>query len=139
MWQLDSHGWLLPGPHIWLKPSPNCDERPANTEIELLVLHNISLPPGQFKTPHIADLFLNKLDVQADPWFVNIVGLRVSAHFVIERDGTTTQFVAINARGMQAYLLTPVENAATIFLLASNSRAPIPLPTQINSTTRLRT
>ena len=102
MWQLDSHGWLLPGPHIWLKPSPNCDERPANTEIELLVLHNISLPPGQFKTPHIADLFLNKLDVQADPWFVNIVGLRVSAHFVIERDGTTTQFVSCDQREWHA-------------------------------------
>ncbi len=102
MWQLDASGWLIPTASIALKPSPNCDLRPLDTNIELLVLHNISLPPGQFKTPYVADLFLNQLDTTADPWFVNVVGLRVSAHFVIERDGTATQFVSCDQRAWHA-------------------------------------
>jgi AmpD protein len=102
MWQIDANGWLIPNANIALKPSPNCDARPLDTNIELLVLHNISLPPGQFNTPYVADLFLNQLDTSADPWFENIVGLRVSAHFVIERDGTTTQFVSCDQRAWHA-------------------------------------
>lgn len=102
MWSLDSRGWLTPSTQITLKPSPNCDDRPPDTNIDLLVLHNISLPPGQFNTPYVADLFLNQLDTAADPWFVNIVGLRVSAHFVIERDGNTTQFVSCEQRAWHA-------------------------------------
>ncbi len=102
MWQLDANGWLVPTTAITLKPSPNCDARPTNTAIELLVLHNISLPPGQFHTPYVADLFLNQLDTTADPWFVNVVGLRVSAHFFIERDGNTTQFVSCDQRAWHA-------------------------------------
>ena len=102
MWSLDSRGWLIPSPHITLKPSPNCDDRPPDTGIDLLVIHNISLPPGQFNTHYVADLFLNQLDSAAHPWFVNIVGLRVSAHFVIERSGNTTQFVSCEQRAWHA-------------------------------------
>jgi AmpD protein len=69
----------------------------------LLVIHNISLPPGQFGTPFVADLFLNQLDLQADPWFEkNLQGLTVSAHFVIDRNGHITQFVSCDARAWHA-------------------------------------
>jgi AmpD protein len=69
----------------------------------LLVIHNISLPPGQFGTPFVADLFLNQLDLQADPWFEeNLQGLTVSAHFVIDRAGHITQFVSCDARAWHA-------------------------------------
>jgi AmpD protein len=61
------------------------------------------LPPGQFGTPYVADLFLNQLDLQADPWFKeNLRGLTVSAHFFIDRDGHVTQFVSCDARAWHA-------------------------------------
>ena len=62
MLALDSRGWLIPGANISLQPSPNFNKRPIAIDISLLVIHNITLPPGQFGTPYIADLFLNQLD-----------------------------------------------------------------------------
>ena len=73
--------------------SPNQDARPAGTAIELIVLHNISLPPREFGGPGIIDLFLNRLDPAAHAYYTGIARLRVSAHFLIRRDGETLQFV----------------------------------------------
>lgn len=101
--KLDAQAWLEPAAGITLRPSPNFNKRPTDSEISLLVLHNISLPPGQFGTPFVADLFLNQLDLQADPWFKeNLQGLTVSAHFVIDRAGHITQFVSCDARAWHA-------------------------------------
>ena len=99
---LDTRGWLEPSEQVTLRPSPNFNERPSDTDISLLVIHNITLPPGQFCTPYIADLFLNQLDLSADPWFVNVEGLKVSAHFVIDRLGYITQFVSCDDRAWHA-------------------------------------
>ena len=104
--------------------SPNCDERPAGSAIELLVIHNISLPPGEFGGPGIIDLFTNKLDPEAHPYYREIAGLRVSAHFLIRRDGEFIQFVPCDsARGMPASRAGAGAAAATIFRSASNSKA----------------
>lgn len=100
--KLDRHGWLAPAPGVRLLPSPNCDMRPAGTTVSLLVIHNISLPPGQFGGPHVADLFLNRLDYSAHPWLMRLRGLRVSAHFFITRQGEVVQFVATEARAWHA-------------------------------------
>ena len=94
-------GWLNL-PDIRHKPSPNTDARPAQTQIDLLVIHNISLPPGEFGTGYAAKLFTNELDFDAHPWFDQIRGLKVSAHFLIERDGQITQFVSCNDRAWHA-------------------------------------
>ena len=99
---LDTRGWLEPSEQVALRPSPNFNERPSDTDISLLVIHNITLPPGQFGTPYITDLFLNQLDLSADPWFVNVEGLKVSAHFVIDRLGFITQFVSCDDRAWHA-------------------------------------
>jgi AmpD protein len=82
--------------------SPNCDERPPDTAIELLVIHNISLPPGVFTGKAVTDLFLNRLDPEAHPYFATIAGLRVSAHFFIRRDGALLQFVPCEQRAWHA-------------------------------------
>jgi N-acetyl-anhydromuramoyl-L-alanine amidase len=82
--------------------SPNCDERPAGMPIELLVVHAISLPPGVFGGSGIEDLFLNRLDPAAHPYYAGIAGLRVSAHFVIRRDGGCVQFVPCVKRAWHA-------------------------------------
>ena len=101
--KLDAQAWLEPAAGITLRPSPNFNERPTDSDISLLVIHNISLPPGQFGTPFVADLFLNQLDLQADLWFKeNLQGLTVSAHFVIDRAGHITQFVSCDARAWHA-------------------------------------
>jgi AmpD protein len=83
-------------------PSPNCDDRPPGTEIALLVVHNISLPPGEFGGTAIAELFTNRLDPGAHPYFATIRQLRVSAHFLIGRDGALTQFVSCERRAWHA-------------------------------------
>ena len=82
--------------------SPNCDDRPADAAIDLLVIHNISLPPGEFGGDAIADLFLNRLDPQAHPYYAGIAGLRVSSHFLIRRDGALLQFVPCLKRAWHA-------------------------------------
>ncbi|WP_144630504.1 1,6-anhydro-N-acetylmuramyl-L-alanine amidase AmpD [Bordetella genomosp. 13] len=99
---LDRHGWLIPGPSVVLLPSPNVDRRPAGAQVSLLVLHNISLPPGRFEGPCVADLFLNRLDYSAHPWLERLRGLRVSAHFFIRRDGSVIQFASSDARAWHA-------------------------------------
>lgn len=83
-------------------PSPNFDERPQGAEPSLLVIHNISLPPGEFGGSWISGLFTNTLDFSAHPAFEQLRGLRVSAHFLIRRDGELVQFVSCNARAWHA-------------------------------------
>lgn len=102
LFTLDMRGWLAPSADVTLRPSPNFNDRPSDTAVSLLVVHNITLPPGQFGTPYITDLFLNQLDISADPWFVNVDGLKVSAHFVIDRLGHITQFVSCDERAWHA-------------------------------------
>ena len=82
--------------------SPNCDGRPADALIELIVVHNISLPPGEFGGPGIGDLFLNRLQPEAHPYYAGIAPLRVSAHFLIRRDGELVQFVPCAQRAWHA-------------------------------------
>ncbi|BAP43483.1 1,6-anhydro-N-acetylmuramyl-L-alanine amidase AmpD [Pseudomonas sp. 21LCFQ02] len=97
--QLDSaSGWCRGINHC---PSPNFNARPAG-EISLLVIHNISLPPACFKTGHVQALFQNRLDPGAHPYFEGIAELRVSAHFLIERDGEVSQFVSCLERAWHA-------------------------------------
>lgn len=100
--KLDRHGWLKPAHAVWLRPSPNFDERPPGQVASLLVLHNISLPPGQFGGPGVIDFFQNQLDHDSHPWFENIRGLRVSAHFFVRRDGHIVQFVSTHQRAWHA-------------------------------------
>jgi AmpD protein len=83
-------------------PSPNCDERPEGAAITLLVVHNISLPPGRFGGPAITALFTNRLDPSAHPYFATVAPLRVSAHFLIRRDGALIQFVSCARRAWHA-------------------------------------
>lgn len=83
-------------------PSPNCDARPAGRPISLLVIHHISLPPGEFGGPGIVDLFTNRLKPAAHPYYASIAGMKVSAHFLIRRDGTLCQFVPCSARAWHA-------------------------------------
>jgi AmpD protein len=92
-------GMLPDARHV---PSPNCDERPAGVAIELIVIHNISLPPGEFGGAGIIDLFTNRLDPAAHPYFSSIADLRVSAHFLIRRDGELIQFVPCGMRAWHA-------------------------------------
>jgi len=84
-------------------PSPNFNERP-NGEISLLVIHNISLPPGQFGTGKVVELFQNCLCADEHPYFAGIAELRVSAHFLIQRDGSVIQFVSCLDRAWHAGL-----------------------------------
>jgi AmpD protein len=82
--------------------SPNFDERPASIEIDLIVIHNISLPPGQFGGPWIDALFTNTLDSTQDPFFKEIVSHKVSAHILIRRDGEIVQYVPFHYRAWHA-------------------------------------
>ena len=83
-------------------PSPNFNDRPDPDDISLLVIHNISLPPGQFGGPWIPALFNNALDPDAHPYFREIHELRVSSHFLIRRDGSLLQFVPCDKRAWHA-------------------------------------
>ncbi len=82
--------------------SPNQNERPEGQPVDLLVLHNISLPPGRFGTPYIRQFFQNRLDVDADPYFQEIRDLQVSAHLLIDRSGKVIQFVDFDRRAWHA-------------------------------------
>ncbi len=84
------------------RPSDNWDERPAGGQVDLLVIHNISLPPGEFGGPWIDDLFMNRLDPDAHPYFREIEGLKVSCHLLIRRDGQLIQYVPLNRRAWHA-------------------------------------
>ncbi|CAM3293155.1 N-acetylmuramoyl-L-alanine amidase [Pseudomonas floridensis] len=97
--QLDcASGWCHGLQHC---PSPNFNSRPES-EISLLVIHNISLPPAQFKTGKVQAFFQNQLDTSEHPYFEGIAHLTVSAHFLIERDGDVIQFVSCLDRAWHA-------------------------------------
>lgn len=82
--------------------SPNCDERPADAGISLLVLHSISLPPGEYGGDAIERLFTNRLEPRAHPYFEEVFSLKVSAHFLVRRDGALIQFVPLGLRAWHA-------------------------------------
>ena len=96
LWQ---NGWLQGVRH---RPSPNFGPRPAAAVVDLVVVHSISLPPGVFGTGDVDRLFTNTLDWDAHPYFQTIRGLEVSAHFVIDRQGLVTQYVAVSDRAWHA-------------------------------------
>lgn len=83
-------------------PSPNFGPRPDAAHIDLLVLHSISLPPGQYGGHAVQDLFTNRLDWAAHPYFLQIEGIKVSSHFYIRRTGEIWQFVSCNDRAWHA-------------------------------------
>lgn len=96
---IDAEGWLAGIRHV---QSPNCDARPQDEVISLLVLHNISLPPGQFGGEGVVELFTNRLDPGAHPFYSGLRDLRVSAHFFLRRDGELIQFVPCGMRAWHA-------------------------------------
>ena len=83
-------------------PSPNHNQRPPNSGVDLLVIHGISLPPGEFGGPYIAELFTNRLDPTQHPYFAQIQHLKVSSHLLIRRDGALIQFVPFHLRAWHA-------------------------------------
>ena len=96
---LDAAGWVAQARHL---PSPNQDARPAGSLIELLLIHNISLPPGEFGSGDIERLFTNRLDHDAHPYFAEVAPVRVSSHLVLSRDGSVTQYVKFTDRAWHA-------------------------------------
>lgn len=96
LWQ---DGWYAFAQQV---PSPNFGPRPADAAIDLIVLHAISLPPGQFGGPQVAALFTNTLDCDAHPYFAQLRGVTVSSHFFIRRDGRLVQFVSTLERAWHA-------------------------------------
>ena len=92
-------GWLRGAVRL---PSPNCDARPPGCGVDLIIVHGISLPPGQFGGGCIHELFLNTLDFNSHPYFQQIKGLRVSSHLLIERDGKLFQYVPLHLRAWHA-------------------------------------
>ncbi len=82
--------------------SPNCDERPEGCSLDLIVIHSMALPPGEFGGPWIDQLFCNCLDPNEHHYFEAIHGLKVSAHFLIRRDGHLVQYVPIDQRAWHA-------------------------------------
>lgn len=95
----NANGLLQPATQC---PSPNQDARPDRAQPELIVVHGISLPPGEFGGTAIDALFTNTLDFDAHPYFGEIRGLEVSAHLLIRRDGSVTQFVPFTQRAWHA-------------------------------------
>jgi AmpD protein len=83
-------------------PSPNCDDRPAGIVADLLVVHGISLPPGEFGGPWIDRLFTNALPRDAHPYFESVADLRVSSHLLLRRDGEVVQYVPFHRRAWHA-------------------------------------
>ncbi len=96
---VDPDGWCSAGRRV---ESANHDERPPGAQISLLVVHSISLPPGQYGGDSIERLFTNRLDAAAHPYFRHIAALRVSAHFLVRRDGELVQFVPVWRRAWHA-------------------------------------
>jgi AmpD protein len=92
-------GWLTGARRV---VSPNCDARPEGADITLMVVHGISLPPGEYGGDWIDDLFCNRLDPDAHPYFREIAGLRVSSHLLIRRDGEIVQYVPFSRRAWHA-------------------------------------
>lgn len=109
--RIDGSGSHAARPAPWLRgwhrdalalPSPNYGIRPASTQISLIIVHSISLPPGHYGGGEIHALFTNCLDWHANPYFQTIRGMQVSSHFLIARDGTTWQFVSCDERAWHA-------------------------------------
>jgi AmpD protein len=98
-WRPNADGWVPAARHV---PSPNFDARPEGMAVDVVVLHNISLPPGQFGSDDIEAFFQNRLDATRHPFFETIRDVRVSAHFLIRRDGEPVQFVACTQRAWHA-------------------------------------
>ena len=100
---LDSQGWI--GDAYW-RISPNQDVRPENINPDLVVIHYISLPPGEFRnqssSQHIVDFFQNKLDPSAHPYFAEIADQKVSSHFLVTRSGELIQFVSTQNKAWHA-------------------------------------
>lgn len=92
-------GWLTDVARV---PSPHCDDRPEGDIPSLLVIHNISLPPGEFGGPYIDQLFTGRLQASEHPFFAEISHLRVSAHCLIRRDGSIVQYVPFDRRAWHA-------------------------------------
>lgn len=97
--QFDTKGWLS---EVEWVPSPNFNDRPEDQDVSLLVIHNISLPPGQFGGGYVQRFFKNQLPVAEHSFFQEIKELKVSAHFLIERSGKIIQFVPIIKRAWHA-------------------------------------
>ncbi|HET7773447.1 MAG TPA: 1,6-anhydro-N-acetylmuramyl-L-alanine amidase AmpD [Burkholderiaceae bacterium] len=100
-----AHGWF-PGARRVL--SPNADERSGSQPVDLLVIHNISLPPGRFGGPAVEALFTNRIDPAAHPFFAQLADLKVSAHFFVRRNGRIVQFVDVHRRAWHAGVSTLV-------------------------------
>ena len=94
-----ANGWYRPAHHL---ASPNFGPRPQSHPIDMVVLHSISLPPGDYANRHVQDLFTNQLDWELHPYFKKIEGLEVSSHFFIERSGQLWQFVSCDDRAWHA-------------------------------------
>lgn len=97
-YQLES-GWLSDARRV---PSPHCNSRPEGVPVDLLVIHSISLPPGEYGGPYIDAFFLGQLDIDAHPYFAEIGALQVSAHILIDRNGRVTQYVPLDRRAWHA-------------------------------------
>lgn len=93
------NGWLLEAAR---KPSLHHDARPDGASVELVVVHGISLPPGEYGGPFVTQLFTGALDASAHPYFRGLAGLKVSSHLLIRRDGSLMQFVSFDARAWHA-------------------------------------
>ena len=98
--RIDEQGEWLEGVRKVI--SPNYDQRPDDLEIDLLVIHSISLPPGEFGGDYIDQLFTNSLDPEQHPYFEEIASLRVSTHIMINREGLITQYVPFTQRAWHA-------------------------------------
>lgn len=96
---ISKEGWLGTAAQC---PSPNFNQRPHAQEISLLVIHNISLPPGEFGTGCVKEFFCNQLDFSQHPYFETISEIKVSAHLFIDREGVITQFVPFTSRAWHA-------------------------------------
>ncbi|QIA64220.1 1,6-anhydro-N-acetylmuramyl-L-alanine amidase AmpD [Vibrio astriarenae] len=96
---IDHNGWYSAARHV---PSLHFNQRADSQDISLLVLHNISLPPGQFGSSHIEQFFTGQLDASEHPFFTHIANLEVSAHCLIRRDGEVVQFVSFLDRAWHA-------------------------------------
>ena len=92
-------GWLTSARKLL---SPNCDQRPEDSRIDLLVIHNISLPPNEYGGPYIDQLFTNQLDPSEHDYFSEIAHLEVSSHLLINREGQVTQYVPFCCRAWHA-------------------------------------
>lgn len=99
MTTLNSEGWLGGCRRV---ASPNQDARPDGAPVSLLIVHSISLPPGEYGGDAIERLFTNRLDPGGHPYFREIAGLRVSSHFLVRRDGALVQFVPTGRRAWHA-------------------------------------